>query len=264
MGARDGYAPGIPSWVDLATGDVDGAKAFYGELFGWESVLLPTGDLPGTYTMFLKGGHRVAGLGVLPDDAAPPVWSTYVAVEDVDAVVGRVLAAGGAVVMPAMDVMDSGRMAFIADPTGASLGLWQAGSHIGAELVNEPGTYTWSELLTDDADAAREFLTEVFGYRAETADTPAGPYTTFWADGNLEGHAAAGMMAKTPQMGALPNHWGVYFCVDDVDASAGKAARAGGGVVAGPMNVPGIGRIAVIRDPQGGVFSVMSYERAIG
>ncbi len=175
----------------------------------------------------------------------------------------KATAAGGSVVMPAMDVMDTGRMAFIADPGGAAIGLWQAGTHKGAQLVNEHGTFTWNELLTDDTDGASAFYAEVFGYRIEVTEMPDGAYTSFWADGNLEGHAAAGMMARTPEMGEFPNYWGVYFAVDDCDASVATASEHGGTILQPPFDVPGIGRIAVMMDPQGAVFSVMAYSRPI-
>jgi predicted enzyme related to lactoylglutathione lyase len=118
-------------------------------------------------------------------------------------------------------------------------------------------------LLTDDTDAARSFYCDVFGYRTETSETPNGPYTAFWAAGNVEGHAAAGMLARTPEMATFPNYWGVYFAVDDCDASTAVAAENDATVVAPPFDAPGVGRIAVLGDPQGAAFSVMTYERPI-
>lgn len=264
MGERTGYAHGVPSWVDLATTDTEAAKSFYVTLFGWDADDVPTGEEAGTYTMFSKDGRVVAGMGQLPDDAGmPPVWHTYIAVDDIDAVIDKATAAGGSVIMPATDVMDTGRMAYIADPTGGAVGLWQAGTHKGAQLVNQDGTYTWSELLTDDTAAAERFYADVFGYQTEATEMPTGTYTTFWADGNLEGHAAAGMMARTPDMGSFPNYWGVYFAVDDADASAATAEESGGKVLAPPFDVPSVGRMSVISDPQGAVFTVMQYETPI-
>jgi len=262
MGERNGYADGVPSWVDLATRDTDGAKAFYGELFGWESMDVPTGDQPGTYTMFMKGGKAVAGMGELAadDETSPTIWSTYIAVDDLDATLEKVASSGGMVIVPAMDVMDTGRMAFVTDPTGAAVGLWQAGTHKGAQLVNEHGTLTWNELLTDDTAAAAEFYANVFGYRVEVTEMPNGPYSTFWAEGNLEGHAAAGMMPRSPEMGEFPNYWGVYFTVDDVDASLATAQQHGATILTPGIDAPGVGRFAVVMDPFGATFSVMTYE----
>jgi predicted enzyme related to lactoylglutathione lyase len=262
MGGRDGYANGVPSWVDLATRDTGGSKTFYGALFGWEAMDVPTGDQPGSYAMFTKNGKVVAGMGELAadDETSPSIWSTYLAVDDLDATLEKVVAAHGTVIVPVMDVMDTGRMAFIADPTGAAVGLWQAGTHKGAQLVNEHGTLTWNELLTDDTAAAAQFYSDVFGYRAEVTEMPNGPYTTFWAEGNLEGHAAAGMMPRSPEMGEFPNYWGVYFTVDDVDGSLATAQELGATILTPGIDAPGVGRFAVLMDPGGASFSVMAYE----
>lgn len=263
MPERTGYAHGVPSWVDLGTTDVEGAKRFYGAVFGWESVDVPT-DQGIPYTMVSKGGKVVAGMGPIPPEQAaagmPPMWNTYVNVDSVDETVAKASEAGGSVMMPAMDVMDSGRMAFIADPTGAAIGLWQAGTHKGAELVNEHGTLFWNELLTDDTAAAGTFYAEVFGWRTETSETPNGPYTSFWAEGNVEGNAAGGMMPKNQGMGPIPNYWGVYFTVDDVEATLSAVKDNGGQVLMQPMDLPGIGRMAVVQDPQGAVMTVMKTE----
>jgi predicted enzyme related to lactoylglutathione lyase len=261
MPERTGYAHGVPSWVDLGTSDVEGAKAFYGAVFGWEPEDVPTDQGP-PYTMLNKGGKVVAGLGPIPPDQAaagrPPMWNSYVNVDSVDDTIAKVTDAGGSVMMPAMDVMDAGRMAFVGDPTGAAIGLWQAGNHKGAELVNEHGTLSWNELLTDDTAAAEAFYSEVFGWRAETQDMPNGPYTSFWADGNVEGNAAAGMMAKNEGMGPIPNYWGVYFSVDDCDATLAAVKDNGGQVLMPPMDVPEVGRFAVVQDPQGATFTVVT------
>lgn len=260
MPERTGYAHGVPSWVDLATTDTDSAKQFYGALFGWNAMDVPA---PGsrTYAMFMKNGKVVAGMGELTTEeleaGTPPVWSTYVNVNDLDATVEKVTAAGGAVVVPTMDVMDTGRMAFIADPTGAMVGLWEPGTHTGAQLVNEHGALSWNELITDDTAAATAFYEQALGWRPEVTEMPGGPYTSFWVDGNVEGNAAAGMMGKTDDMGAMPNVWGVYFYVDDVDAALATVSANGGQVVMPPMDVPEVGRMAGISDPQGAMMTVI-------
>ncbi len=253
MPERTSYEAGRPSWVDLATTDVAGAQSFYGALFGWTAHEMDTGDMGGRYFMLHKDGKVVAGMAPVPSDDTPTVWSVYLAVDDVDSVTAKVTEAGGSVMMPPMDVMDTGRMAFIADPTGAMIGLWQAGTHIGSAIIAEPGTHTWVELLTDDVAAAQAFYTDVFGYDAETNQTPNGPYTVLM----LGGEGVAGMMPRTPQMGDFPNYWGVYFGVEDADAAVATASANGGTVLMPGMDIPEVGRIAVIRDPQGGSFTVM-------
>jgi len=262
MPERTGYAHGVPSWVDLGTNDVEGAKRFYGAVFGWEAVDVPT-DQGIPYTMLYKNGKVVAGMGPLPPDQAeagrPPMWNSYVNVDDADATAAKAVEAGGSVIMPVMDVMDSGRMAFIADPTGAAIGLWEPGTHKGAELVNEHGTLFWNELMTDDTATAGAFYAEVFGWKTEVTEMPTGPYTTFWADGNVEGNAAAGMMPKTEEM-SFPNYWGVYFAVEDVEATLGAVKDNGGQVLMQPIDVPQVGVFAVVQDPQGAAMTVMKPE----
>ncbi len=259
MPERTGYKHGVPSWIDLGTTDVDGAKAFYARLFGWTFETQTDAGMP--YTMFSKNGKAVAGGAPLPSELAaqgvPPAWNTYVNVDSVDETIAKVEAAGGSVVMPAMDVLTAGRMAFIADPTGAAIGLWQAGDHKGAELVNEDGTLTWNELVTDDPDIAKSFYAAAFGWGAEDSETPNGPYTAFKVGDDM----AAGMMLKNEGMGPIPNYWGVYFAVDECDGCTAKIGELGGTVIMPPFDVEGVGRMAVAQDPQGAVFSIIAMEQ---
>jgi predicted enzyme related to lactoylglutathione lyase len=157
----DRYEPGVPAWVDIGSPDPQGAADFYGALFGWEAPEGPP-EHEG-YRVAMVGDRAVAGIGV-QESSGPPVWATYVAVERADDAVATVLAAGGQVVVPAMDVLDVGRMAILIDPVGAVFSVSQAGSHPGSELVNEPGTSSWSELLTTDLEASKAFYGTVFGW----------------------------------------------------------------------------------------------------
>jgi uncharacterized protein len=154
------------------------------------------------------------------------------------------------VAMAPFDVMDAGRMAFVIDPAGAGVALWQANQHIGATLVNEPGAVVWNELVTDNPDVVA-FYEQVLGMTAGKTDMGGGEYTMFEVDGQPVGGTTA------PPMPGIPNHWHVYFAVADADAAAAKATELGGGlVVPGPFDTPA-GRIAVISDPQGAVFSII-------
>ena len=260
MPERDGYKHGIPSWVDLGTTDIEGAKAFYTALFGWQAEDQAVDDVDMAYTMFSKDGKAVAGGGSLPPDLAeqgvPPMWNTYVNVDNVDETITKMEAAGGSVVMPAMDVMTAGRMAFVADPTGAAFGLWQAGDHKGAQLVNEDGALTWNELITDDPATAQSFFGETLGWTAETMESPTGDYTMFAVGEDM----AAGMMEKAADMGPIPNLWGVYFAVDDCEGCAARITDLGGKVIKGPFDT-GVGQMAVAQDPQGAVFSFIQMSQ---
>ena len=246
------YAQGTPNWVDLQTSDQDAAKAFYSGLFGWtyDDQPMPQGPV---YSMAMFGGHPVAAIAPqspeLAAAGAPPMWNTYLAVDSADEAAGKVEAAGGKVGMAPFDVVDAGRMAFVLDPSGAAVALWQANQHIGATLVNEPGAVTWNELITADPSAVK-FYADVLGMTTSTMDMGGGPYTVFEAGGRMVGGTTA------PQMPGVPNHWHVYFEVADADAAAAKAAELGGTVMVAPFDIP-VGRIAVLGDPQGAVFSIL-------
>jgi uncharacterized protein len=165
-------------------------------------------------------------------------------VEDADAVVGKVEQNGGQVLLAPMDVMTAGRMGVFSDPTGAAFSVWQPGDHIGAQLVNEAGAFSWAELMTRDLAAATAFYTAVFGWTEKNG--PDAPYAEFEVDGSV----VAGAQAIAPEMPAdVPAHWNVYFGVADVDASAAKAAELGGTVRVPPFDIPDVGRIAVLGGP---------------
>ncbi|OBI60637.1 VOC family protein [Mycobacterium sp. E796] len=249
------YAQGTPNWVDLQTTDQSAAKQFYASLLGWsyDDNPMPQG---GVYAMATVNGETVAAIAPMPPGAPegmPPMWNTYIAVDDVDAAVDKVGSAGGQVLMPPFDIEEAGRMAFVADPTGAAVGLWQANRHIGATLVGEPGAPIWHELITDKPESALAFYEAVVGLTHAAVEMgPGQTYTLLKVDGNDVG----GCME--PPMPGVPNHWNVYFAVDDADATAAKAAEGGGQVMVQPFDIPSVGRSAVLTDPQGAVFSVLT------
>jgi uncharacterized protein len=253
MPKRTSYTQGTPNWVDLQTTDQQGAKAFYAGLFGWtyDDQPMPQGPV---YSMAQIGEDNVAAIAPQsPDMAAqgvPPMWNTYIAVDSVDDAAAKVEAAGGQMVMPVFDVMDAGRMAFVLDPGGAAVGLWQANQHIGATLVNEPGTVTWNELVTADPAGSAGFYQQVVGLTTSDMEMEGQKYTVFETGGQQVGGTLP------PPMEGIPNHWHVYFAVEDADATAAKATELGGSVIVAPFDIP-VGRIAVLGDPQGAMFSVM-------
>jgi len=249
MPERTHYEPGTPSWVDLQTSDQAGAKAFYTALMGWEYDDQPVGG-DAVYSMAKKNGYDVAAIAPLPMEGVPPHWNTYVTVADVDATVAQVAGAGGSVMGDAFDVMDAGRMAIVADPTGAMFCLWQPKNHIGASLVNEHGTLTWNELMTPDVDAALAFYGKLLGWKGNRVDTAGMEYTEI----KLDDRAVGGAMK--PPMPGMPAAWGVYFAVDDCDKAVEIAAAKGGSVMQPPTDIPP-GRFAVLTDPAGAFFSVI-------
>jgi len=261
MPERTSYASGTPNWVDVQTTDTNAAKQFYGSLFGWSFVDNPIDEENGVYySIATIRDLDVAAVAPLGDQAAagvPPHWNSYVNVDDVDAIAAKVEAAGGALHAPPFDVMDAGRMAVVQDPTGAIILLWQAKGNIGAKLVNEAGTFSWSELVTPDIPKAADFYNALLGWTTLTHGEGAGAYTEF----QLDGRSIAGAM--NPPMPGIPPLWGVYFTVDDCDATVEKAKSLGGALFAGPMDIEP-GRFAVLADPQGAMFNVITMNEPAG
>lgn len=258
MPERSEYAPGTPLWVDIGT-DVVGAKAFYEPLFGWTSQDAGPPEETGGYGFFLKGGKMVAGFGP-QQNPGPPFWSSYVAVIDAAESTKKAEAAGGTVIVPPMDVMGAGTMAVLQDTQGAFISLWQPGEHKGAQLVNEPGAFSWNELLARDVDKAKAFYASTFGWDSETHDMGPMSYTEF----KLAGESIAGMMAMPPMIPAqVPSFWQVYFTVENTDASLAKVQELGGSMRMPPMDLP-VGRFAVCADPQGAQFAVIQLAEGGG
>jgi len=253
MAKIEKYAQGTPSYVELVTPDQEGAKAFYGPLFGWDLEDVPLGD-DGYYVAVSKEGDSVAGISgpMAGMEGHPAWWGVYLTVDDVDAVTATVAAAGGRVDAEPFDVFDMGRMAAIADPTGARVNLWQPGTSIGTERANEPGTPIWNEVITPDVAAATVFYAEVLGVSWEEMPMDGGPAYTCLV---VEERQVGGAMP--PPMEGIPPHWNVYFNVESVDDTVAQATSLGGSVLAPAFDVPGVGRMAVLADPQGGMFSLM-------
>lgn len=254
------YPDGLFGWVDLMTRDTQKAIQFYEGLFGWTHVDQPTPMGP-PYTQFFKDGHLVAGLSPMmpgvPDEVGA-FWNSYIIVEDADATLTKVAAAGGTVTMPAMDVMDQGRMAMLMDPSGAAVGLWQPAAHQGADLFNAPGSLTWNELQTRDLDAVLPFYSEVFGWEWE--DGPDSGYQMAMLpakEGEDKTNAGAMPMPEGVPSGA-PNMWLVYFAVDDCDTSMAVAQELGAQVFLPAMQM-GPGRFGGLLDPTGGMFMVGAF-----
>jgi uncharacterized protein len=255
MSDRNGFAPGAPCWIDTWQPDADAAVAFYTGLLGWEAPEpTPVGASGKHYVCTLRG-RDVAAIASRPE-AAPPVtvWTTYVQVADVDETASRAAEAGGVVHLEPFDALDGGRIAILADPAGAGIGVWQPGTHKGAAVVNEPGAWAMSALATPDQDGAKAFYGAIFGWETEAFGD-----ATMW---RLPGFVGGEPLQPVPRdvvavMTPAQNgpEWSVNFWVGDVEAAAARADELGGRVIAPPFD-DGVGTTAVLADPQGAVFSV--------
>jgi len=283
---RNGYPPGVPCWIDTAQADPEAAAAFYGGLFGWTLIDRMPEDLPGSYFMAQLEGRDVAAVGSQQGGPSTPVWSTYISVDNADETAAKVMGAGGSVLAEPFDVLDSGRTAVVSDPSGAVFSVWQAKEHKGAQLVNHPGTWNWSNLNTRDPKGAEGFYGAVFGWEVNTGSLDGiGDYAMLRSPGYgafLEASdpdifrrqadvgapegfadAIAWMMPMVPDQypDDVPSHWSVTFAVDDADVIADRAVALGGDVILAPFDA-GVVRAAVLSDPQGAVFSVSKYDPA--
>jgi uncharacterized protein len=292
MPERDGYIPGVPCWVDTSQPDPESGVDFYSGLFGWkfEDTMPPEseghyfiGRLSGgeggsIFGDAAHGGGAVAAVGSIPE-GAPPVamWNTYVWVESADETASKVRDAGGSVMMEPFEVMDSGRMAVLADTEGAAFCVWQAKEFKGAQIVNDPGSLNFNGLNTRDVEGAKSFYGSVFGWQTLTLDGGAEMWTLPGYGDHLE-RDNPGLRKQMEEMGGpkgfedvvatinpiaddqpdTPAHWSVTFAVDDADATAAKAAELGGKVIAPPFDAPWV-RMTVIGDPQGATFIASKF-----
>ena len=254
-----GFAPGTFCWVELATSNATAAKEFYTKLFGWDYIDNPIGpDM--VYTMLKLDGKDVGALyQLMPDMVSQgirPNWLSYVSVKSADESAAKAKELGGTLRKEPFDVFTVGRMAVIRDPTGAVFALWQAGTHHGAGIYNVPGSFCWNELGTTDTTKAAEFYTGLFGWTANTQNFGPMEYTMF-----LNGDRPGGGMYKlTPEMGNIPPHWLVYFAVDDCDAKVSSAESLGAKIMKPAADIPGIGRFAILIDPQDAAFAIIKLD----
>ena len=299
MPERHGYIPGVPCWVDASEPDPEAAVEFYGALFGWEfedvmpprsgeKYFIATHEAATSSIFDLSGavlGGDVAAVRSIPD-AAPPVamWNTYFWVDSADEAAAKALDAGGRIVTEPFAFRDACRMAVVADPEGAVFGVWEAREHSGARLVNDPGALVFNGLSTRDIEGAKSFYGSVFGWRTASIGGGAEGWTLPGYGDWLEREHHPRLREQMSEAGApdgfedvvggiipiaddqpgTPAHWGVTFATDDADATAARAAEAGGSVIVPPFDAPWSTpsytiRMTVIADPQGATFSASKF-----
>lgn len=248
------WPAGMPCWADLATPDVVAAKSFYADVLGW--AYEDTEDQYGGYALATARGAAAAGIGPL-QEGSHTAWTLYLATDDADSTAAAVTEHGGTVLLPPGDVGPLGRFFVAADPTGAVFGAWQAGTHIGAGIVNEPGGLTWDDLRSPDPESARTFYRAVFGHRTEALPAAGPEYTTFHLRNQKAPLGGMGGMFGAPG----PAHWVVYFGVADVATTVAAARRGGGSVLVEELETP-FGRMAGLSDPAGAALWVVEPDPA--
>jgi len=246
---------GTPCWVDLATADPDGASTFYSDLFGWEIRSGP--PEVGGYRMALLRGSVVGGIRPV-SQATAASWTTHLASADAGASLRQVVEAGGRVLSAPVSLLTEGAIALAQDPTGVPFGFWEPGELIGAELVNEPGSFCWAELLSHDPVASGGFNTRVFGHAYSDRGGADFSYAMIKV-GDVAGAGAAAI--GPPRFGEPPvqPQWLVYFSVDDTDA-AGERVHALGGRIEVPSTDTRHGRMSLARGRLGELFGLLEAD----
>jgi predicted enzyme related to lactoylglutathione lyase len=267
---RDGYPAGVPCWIDVLQPDVDATMAFYGELFDWDFEVRTPAGAPTAYAYARKDGLLVAGVGGPPAGDEPSGWTTYVWVDSADDTAATVLADGGQVLVAPMDIPRAGRVAVCIDPSGAVFGLWQAAENRGAELVNAPGTWNFSDLTPANSSEAEKFYGAVFGWECDPFELSAGDKASIWRvpgygdflaerDPELRerqaaaqapnGFADAVAILNPEATGAGAGRWNVTFA---------RALSLGASTVT-PLFDTMYTRMGTVADPQGAILTVSEY-----
>ena len=252
MSAVEEHKAGTFCWIELGTTDTGAARNYYKDLFGWSDAAEQD------YVMLKLSGKEVGGLYELTDEmrahGVPPHWLSYVSVVSADETAKKAESLGATILKEPFDVFAVGRMAVIQDPTGAVFAVWQPRTHIGARVINEPGSLCWNELATRDVDGAKAFYKKVFGWEGDTGEADGMTYTEW----KLDGETIGGMLEMGDQFPAeVPAHWLVYFAVDDTDATVASAGELGGSVTVPATDIPP-GRFAVLNDTHGAHFAVIT------
>ena len=234
-------------WHEHVSSDPARAQEFYSQLFGWGTEAFASGE--GDYTMISSGGQTHGGYGKAMEGAPPTHWLSHVRVESLDETVEKAKRAGGALAAGPFDMGEVGRIGIIKDPQGAFVSAYEPAQ----DMPPAEGVFVWDELGTTDVDAAQRFYEAVFGWTTTDMGSEYGGYRIFNTGSSENG--VAGMM--TLPDASIPPLWQPYVAVDDPDATVAKAKELGGALRMEPMDVPDVGRIAVLEDPQGASFGII-------
>ena len=251
------YQPGEPCWIELFTTDTDRAKAFYGALFGWTAS--DSGPEYGGYITFERDGEPIAGMMHNDGSGGPSQWTVYLHSDDAAKTTDLARQHGAQVHLEPMQVGDQGHMAFLADPAGATVGVWQPQEHQGFAAAHGPvGAPTWFETLSHDYAKSTAFYRDVFGWDLHVmGDSDEFRYSTLGEDAD----AKAGIMDGSGFLGEQPSRWQFYVEVEDTDAAVAKAEAHGAKVVQAADYSP-YGRLAFLEDPDGCLFAVVRSQQA--
>ena len=266
------YPHGVPSWIDSEQPDIGATQQFYGQLFGWTFTTATPPQAPLQYVIAALDGQDVAGFGELPEGGGHIGWHTYIAVDHADSAAEQVMEGGGQILTPPADAGEGGRGAACRDPAGAQFRLWQAKRRPGAQAVNVPGAWNFSDYHTSDPSSI-SFYRTLFGWDVDELGFATLLRRPGYGD-HLEATVDPGIRDRQADVVAPPGfedaigwvapaepgtgpHWHVSFTVADRDDTAAAAERLGAAVVQSQDTE--WTRTALIRDPQGAVFTASQF-----
>ncbi len=249
------FAPGEFSWIELATSNQNAAKSFYTTLFGWTVRDVPTGPDEVYSLLELEGRIAAGAFAISPSESAagvPPHWHLYIAVASADEAAKKAGELGGEVVEAPFDVTDRGRAALLQDPTGAFFSVWEAKARSGLGVTGQPGAFCWADLNTPDQQRAKVFYEDLFGWKLKPGQGKESGYLHIVNGENYIG----GVPPARESSPNAPPHWLLYFAVADVDKTFQEAKDMNARTLLRPMDFEGVGRVAMLADPQGAVFAL--------
>jgi predicted enzyme related to lactoylglutathione lyase len=232
--------PGKFVWIDLISRDVDQAKHFYGELFGW------TFRHRHRYVSILHDGTPIAGMVAASNPEYGSEWVGNLSVPNVDGAAAFVALRGGTVELEPVDAPERGRIALVRDPEGARILLVRASGGDPPDVQPVAGTWLWRELWTHDVNAAVSLYTKLGGYIPEAIEHDGHPYHVL-KQGDLP---RAGVLEAPAEVNPL---WLPYVRVHDAKATAERARSLGARIV---MQDP---RSAILVDPGGAPFGIQVW-----
>lgn len=244
------WPAGTPCWIDINVPDVAASARYYGDLLGWKARDL--GDESGGFVIATKRAAAAAAIGPSMQPGAV-AWTLYFASDDVERTAADIVEAGGTILLESGDAGPAGRLCFATEPSGAMFGVWQAGDHIGAGIMGEPGALAWTDLRSADPDRSRAFFHAVFGYEYQPIAMAGPDYSTFTVPGSDQPSGGIGGMMGNE---GVPPHWLIYLGVESVDAAVTTTEANGGTVLAQPFESP-YGRMAALTDADGAAFWVV-------
>lgn len=252
-------AKGKFAWYELMTGDPKAAGKFYSDVVGWGTQEIPSPD-GNPYAVFNLGQVGMAGMLKLDGHTG---WIGYISVDDVDAHVEKMTAAGGKVWKPATDIPGMLRFAVMSDPQGAAIAVYTPNAAMPMPqrpLPPAAGTIGWHELHTTDLEGGFDFYQKLFGW-SKVQDMEMGGMGVYriFDEGDHKEMGSGGMMKKAAQIPV--SSWAFYFSVDSIGAAVERVKAGGGKVLHGPQEVPGPSWIINGQDPQGAMFSLVSASK---